>query len=93
MHQQLRRRWARVVAAGNAYCARCGEPIGPDQPSDLGHDDYDRTRCSGVEHEWCNRAAPNQVRTSRVWWSRHVGRQPRACVGGADTQVVRRGVP
>jgi hypothetical protein len=43
-HQQLRKRVPRVVAAGGATCARCGLPITPGDPWDLGHDDQDRSR-------------------------------------------------
>jgi len=48
-HQQLRKSLARQVPAGLASCARCGRPILPDQPWDLGHDDYDRTIYAGPE--------------------------------------------
>ena len=55
-HQTLRASLAPIVAAGQASCARCGLPIAPDEPWDLGHvtgsaDDY-----SGPEHRRCNRA-------------------------------------
>jgi hypothetical protein len=57
-HQQLRARWAPVVAAGDTRCARCQEVIQPDEPWDLGHDDTDRARYAGPEHaRRCNRAA------------------------------------
>jgi hypothetical protein len=66
-HRALRRTLAPFVEAGLAHCARCGEPIEPGAPWDLGHDDYDRTKYSGPEHVACNRAAPNRLHTSRAW--------------------------
>lgn len=55
-HQKLRNRWARDVARGEVECARCGEPIWPEEPWDLGHVDGDKSRYSGPEHRACNRA-------------------------------------
>jgi hypothetical protein len=55
-HQKLRNRWARDVARGEVECARCGEPIWPEERWDLGHVDGDRTCYSGPEHRACNRA-------------------------------------
>ena len=70
-HQIVRRRWAKVVEAGDAYCARCGKWISPDEPWDLGHNDTDRSKYSGAEHVKCNRGAPNKAevprRQSREW--------------------------
>lgn len=56
-HRAERARWAPLVAAGNATCWRCGHPIAPHAPWDLGHDDWDRTRYRGPEHRRCNRTA------------------------------------
>jgi hypothetical protein len=70
-HQILRKRWAKVVEAGDGYCARCGKWIPPGEPWDLGHDDTDRTKYRGPEHQACNRGAPNRAevprRQSREW--------------------------
>jgi hypothetical protein len=70
-HQRLRLQVEPLVAAGRATCARCGEPIGPWEPWDLGHDDLDRSRYTGPEHRRCNRATTGRNSavhtTSRVW--------------------------
>jgi hypothetical protein len=56
------------VAAGLAVCARCGEPIRPDEPWDLGHaDDGGPHAYSGPEHARCNRATNTGRKVSRIW--------------------------
>lgn len=55
-HQGLRKRWAERIAQGGIDCWRCGKPINPGDPFDLGHDDHDRTKYRGPEHPACNRA-------------------------------------
>ena len=59
-HQQLRARWAPVVAAGQAECQaeRCLMPsrwIAPGQEWDLGHQPG-KAGYRGPEHRKCNRA-------------------------------------
>jgi hypothetical protein len=69
-HQNLRKRWAKVVDTGDAYCVRCKRWIEPGTPWDLGHDDKDRTKYQGPEHAKCNRGAPHRkvpARRSRNW--------------------------
>jgi hypothetical protein len=61
-HAALRKRLAPTVAVGLAVCARCGEPIAPGEPWDLGYDDLDRTRYNGPEHRCCNRATSGRRR-------------------------------
>ena len=56
-HQNMRANIKRAMADGRTYnCWRCGQPINPDEPWDLGHDDNDRTSYRGPEHRACNRA-------------------------------------
>jgi hypothetical protein len=54
-HKAERKRLEPIVARGGIACARCGEPIVPPEPWDLGHTD-DRTGWTGPEHRDCNRA-------------------------------------
>jgi hypothetical protein len=54
-HQQVRRTWAPRVATGHIDCYRCGHPIQPGTPWDLGHT-TDRTDHTGPEHRHCNRS-------------------------------------
>ena len=49
-HRRLRSALAPLVAAGGMSCIRCGEPIEPGTPWDLGHDDRDPRRHAGPEH-------------------------------------------
>jgi hypothetical protein len=66
-HIRRRRELAKRIERGEFFiCPRCSMQIGPDQDWDLGHDDWDPTR-TRPEHRWCNRAAANQVKTSRKW--------------------------
>lgn len=56
-HRRLRRSWQRRMNAGEQVsCLRCGLPILPGQPWDLGHNDA-RDAWTGPEHAHCNRAA------------------------------------
>ena len=66
-HKALRAGWARKVAGGGVLCARCGRPIEPDEPFDLGHVDGDPFRYQGAEHRRCNRAVAKKRRRSRDW--------------------------
>ena len=63
-HQARRKAWASLVATGHVRCWRCGEYIPADAAWDLGHDDDDRARYRGPEHQACNRAV-NARRISR----------------------------
>lgn len=70
-HQELRARWQSVVDAGHGVCVRCGRPIMPGEPWDLGHDDLDSSKYAGPEHRAHNRAtngrAAAPARHSRDW--------------------------
>lgn len=54
------------VDAGGVRCWRCGKPILPGHPFDLGHDDVDRTIIRGPEHPRCNRATARHARERRA---------------------------
>jgi hypothetical protein len=84
-HQQLRARLAPQVATGDVDCARCGLPILPAEARDLGHDDHDRSRWSGPEHQRCNRATSAHRRQQSVRL-----RVPKGCVPryGDEGEVV-----
>ena len=68
-HQQLRKQWARQVAAGGVKCWRCHELIDPGDPWDFGHDDYDRSLYRGpdieraIEAQLDARASPSSTPT------------------------------
>jgi len=66
-HKALRAGWTRKVAGGAVVCARCGRPIVPGEPWDLGHDDYNPYRWTGPEHRRCNRATAKKRPRSRDW--------------------------
>ena len=65
-HKKLRKHYAIIVAAGQATCWRCNQPILADEEWDLGHDDNDRTQYRGPEHaRRCNRAAAGRKAQAR----------------------------
>ena len=72
-HKKLRLELDALVRSGLAVCWRCGEPIGPREDWDLGHDDLDRSRYRGPEHVRCNRSTRSRLRADpkprRVGWA------------------------
>lgn len=71
-HQELRAQWAPYVEAGRVDCtapvcivagAGGSRRIARGAPWDLGHDETDRRKYSGPQHQECNRS---QSRRSRV---------------------------
>lgn len=56
-YRKTRAAAARAIAAGNAVCWRCGQPIPPGTDWHLGHDDHDRSIIRGPEHAHCNLTA------------------------------------
>ena len=66
-HLRRRRQFElRIERGESVICPRCRQPIGPDELWDLGHDDAN-PRIERPEHRACNRAAGNELRTSREW--------------------------
>jgi hypothetical protein len=56
-HKKLREQPAKQVSAGTAVCWRCGRPILPGMPFDLGHSDVTPGAYAGLEHNFCNRSS------------------------------------
>jgi len=58
-----------LVRAGGVNCVRCGKPINPLEPFDVGHVDGDSSTIAGPEHRHCNRATAGRRRrkVSRQW--------------------------
>jgi hypothetical protein len=67
-HQARRRQLAPLVASGRAVCARCDEPIHPNEPWDLDHAPG-KTGYLGPSHRSCNRAA-GAIKTHAIKASR-----------------------
>jgi hypothetical protein len=57
LHRRRRAIAAVKVAKGEVVCRRCGLPISPGEPWDLGHDDEDPKGRQQPEHRYCNRSA------------------------------------
>lgn len=54
-HDRLRQHWQTLINNGRTpTCPKCGHPIIPTDPWDLGHTP-DRTTWTGPEHARCNR--------------------------------------
>ena len=66
-HRNLRASLGLLVAAGRPTCARCGQPIQPGEPWDLGHVDGSwKTRHSRPEHRACNRSGGANTFVRRI---------------------------
>jgi hypothetical protein len=67
-HRLVRKKYASIVAAGKATCARCDQPILPHEPWDLDHDDEDplQRRYLGPSHRRCNRAVVTHLKAALV---------------------------
>ena len=67
-HRKLRNQLQRRMDLGELFdCWRCGEPIQPGEPFDLGHDDLDRSIWRGPEHRRCNRATSGRKQPPKRW--------------------------
>jgi hypothetical protein len=60
-HKGLRKWWARRIDGGTVICWRCHRRITRDDPWHLGHDDNDRARYRGPEHERCSTEAARRL--------------------------------
>ncbi len=56
-HRAARAKIKSQIAAGTAYCWRCGSWLPPGTQAHVGHDDHDRTIVRGAECESCNLSA------------------------------------
>jgi len=56
-HQKTRARLNLEVQTGTVTCSRCGQPIAPNTPWHLDHDDEDRGTYLGPSHAYCNDSA------------------------------------
>jgi hypothetical protein len=66
-HRRIRAKYARLVAAGEATCWRCGKPIDPREPWDLGHlDGGGQRQYAGPEHRRCNRSTASRRNGARA---------------------------
>jgi hypothetical protein len=65
-HAAVRRDFRRLVADGT-FCARCRKPIEEGAAWELDHDDHEERLYVGPSHRSCNRAAANEIKTSRKW--------------------------
>jgi hypothetical protein len=64
-HRRRRAIAAVKVVKGEAVCWRCGKPIVPGEPWELGHDD-EGTEHRGPEHRYCNRSAAGKRTRERL---------------------------
>ena len=64
----VRAKYAPIVAAGEAVCAHCDQPILPGELWDLDHDDSDplQRRYLGPSHRSCNRAVVTHLKAALV---------------------------
>ncbi len=65
-HRRLRSAWATKVSAGGVACWRCTQPIAPNEPWELGHDDDRPGQYKGPEHKDCNQRAGSEKGTKAM---------------------------
>jgi hypothetical protein len=89
-HRAERARWQPHVQAGLVACWRCGRPILPGTPWDLGHDDYDRTSISRQEKQALLELAGVESRSSSAIVRALVGRYIQARSTAPEVEEVDR---
>jgi hypothetical protein len=74
-HAKQRARWAKIIDAGDGYCARCGGHIAPGSRWHLDHRD-DRQGYLGPSHARCNISAAARKRSVRRSLAQPPGETP-----------------
>lgn len=75
-YRRVRRYLRALHLAGELICVRCGNPIDPFEPMDVGHVDGDPTTIAGPEHRHSRHCSAGGNRaTSRHRFEREHGRR------------------
>ena len=86
-HQALRRRFAAIVEAGLASCWRCGLPIVPGEPWDLGHVDGNRSTYGASAVQPGNGGSVAKARVAAVVAARRLHNAGKVVVNQAQADL------